>query len=494
MGILLVTIYALSLSFILMYSLAQVHLAVVYLRNRKKPIPVVPQPTRDTDWPMVTVQLPIYNERYVIERLIEAVAKFDYPADRFEIQVLDDSTDDTVEIVQAKIAALKATCPVAIHHIRRPERKGFKAGALHYGLQLAKGEFIAIFDADFVPTPDFLRRTVVHFHNPEIGVVQTRWSHLNADYSLLTKLQAFTLDAHFSVEQAGRNAAGYFINFNGTAGIWRRKAIEDAGGWQSDTLTEDLDLSYRAQLKGWRFFFLEELQSPAELPAVMSAIKSQQFRWTKGAAETAKKNLGKVMRSSLPLSLKVHAAFHLLNSFLFICIITSAVISVPLVFLQDSDPLVARFFKAASLFLIGLLSLIVFFWVSRRARDEGSALKLLPRFILTFPAFLAVSMGFSLHNAIATVEGYLGIKSPFIRTPKHNLTNLKENWRTRGAYLSKTITPVAVIEMLLSLYFWAAVIGSVWTQQYGMIPYHMLLATGFSTISYFTLRHAMVRS
>lgn len=494
MGIVLVIIYAISLCFIMLYSLSQVHLAIVYLRNRKRPIPVVPQPQSPAEWPFVTVQLPIYNERYVIERLMEATAKFDYPADRYEIQVLDDSTDDTVEIVQAQIEALKAVSTVAIHHIRRPERKGFKAGALQYGLQVAKGEFIAIFDADFVPTPDFLRRTVVHFHNPEIGVVQTRWSHLNADYSLLTKLQAFALDAHFSVEQGGRNAAGYFINFNGTAGVWRRKTIEDAGGWQSDTLTEDLDLSYRAQLKGWRFFFLEELQSPAELPAVMSAIKSQQFRWTKGAAETAKKNLWKVLRAPLPLSLKLHATFHLLNSFLFICIITSAVLSVPLVFMQEGNPVIAMFFKAASIFLVSLFSLIVFFWVSRRAREQGSALMLLPRFILTFPAFLAVSMGFSLHNAIATVEGYLGIKSPFIRTPKYNITHLKENWRTRGAYLSRNIAPVAIIELGLALYFWAAVAGSVWAQQYGMIPYHTLLAFGFSTISYFTLRHAMVRS
>lgn len=494
MGIVLVIIYAISLSFILMYSLSQVHLAIVYLRNRKRPIPVVPQPQSAAEWPFVTVQLPIYNERYVIERLMEAAAKFDYPADRYEIQVLDDSTDDTVEIVQAQIEALKAVSPVAIHHIRRPERKGFKAGALQYGLQVAKGEFIAIFDADFVPTPDFLRRTVVHFHNPEIGVVQTRWAHLNADYSILTKLQAFALDAHFSVEQGGRNAAGYFINFNGTAGVWRRSTIEDAGGWQSDTLTEDLDLSYRAQLKGWRFFFLEELQSPAELPAVMSAIKSQQFRWTKGAAETAKKNLWKVLRAPLPLSLKLHATFHLLNSFLFICIITSAVLSVPLVFMQEGNPVIALFFKAASIFLVSLFSLIVFFWVSRRAREQGSALTLLPRFILTFPAFLAVSMGFSLHNAIATVEGYLGIKSPFIRTPKYNLTHLKENWRTRGAYLTRSIAPVAILELCLALYFWAAVAGSVWAHQYGMIPYHTLLAFGFSTITYFTLRHALVRS
>jgi cellulose synthase/poly-beta-1,6-N-acetylglucosamine synthase-like glycosyltransferase len=494
MGILLVTIYSIALCFIMMYSFSQVHLAVVYLRNRKKPIPVPPQPADDAAWPMVTVQLPIYNERYVIERLMEAVAQFDYPADRFEIQVLDDSTDDTVEIVQAKIAALRATCPVIIHHIRRPERKGFKAGALQYGLQVAKGEFIAIFDADFVPTPDFLRKTVVHFHNPQIGVVQSRWAHLNADYSIMTKLQGFALDAHFSVEQGGRNAAGYFINFNGTAGVWRRATIEDAGGWQSDTLTEDLDLSYRAQLKGWRFFFLESLQSPAELPAVMSAIKSQQFRWTKGAAETAKKNLGNVLRSNLSLGLKLHAVFHLLNSFLFICIITSAVLSVPLVFMQEGNPFVAKFFKLASVFLLSLLSLIVFFWVSRRARDGGSALQLLPRFILTFPAFLAVSMGFSLHNAIATIEGYLGIKSPFIRTPKYNLTHLKENWRTRGAYLSKGIAPVTVLELIMALYFWAAVAGSVWVQQYGMIPYHTLLACGFSTIFYFTMRHALVRS
>jgi cellulose synthase/poly-beta-1,6-N-acetylglucosamine synthase-like glycosyltransferase len=493
MGIFLVIVYAFALTFILMYSFSQVHLAFVYYSRRKQK-PAVPQAIETADWPMVTIQLPIYNEQFVVERLLDAVAGFDYPADKLEIQVLDDSTDKTVQITADKISALQGVCPFPIHHVRRPNRQGFKAGALAHGLQLAKGEFIAIFDADFLPPVDFLLKTIPHLQNPDIGVVQTRWEHINADYSVLTKLQAFALDAHFTVEQRGRNVSGCFINFNGTAGVWRRTTIEDAGGWQSDTLTEDLDLSYRAQLKGWRFLYLEDVLSPAELPAAMSAIKSQQFRWTKGAAETAKKNLWKVISAKLPFGTKVHAAFHLLNSFLFVCIITSAILSVPLVFMAQYDPFVKAFFGVTSIFMLSLMSLIVFFWISRRSRESGQGLLRFGKFLLTFPVFLSVSMGLSFHNAVATIEGYLGVKSPFIRTPKYNLRDIKDNWRTRSAYLSRSLAPVTVIEGLLGIYFWGAIAGSIWVGAYGMIPYHTLLAFGFSTVFYFSLRHAYVRT
>ncbi|HEX2899523.1 MAG TPA: cellulose synthase family protein, partial [Bacteroidia bacterium] len=327
MGIALLVIYFSALTFILMYSGVQVHLAILYTRFQKrlkKEHEALPAMPAGQDWPKVTVQLPIFNEMYVVERLIDAVAAFDYPADRLEVQLLDDSTDETVEITAQKVAEWKAK-GLDIVHVHRSNRQGFKAGALKEGLMLAKGEFIAIFDADFLPHPDFLKKTIPHFQDARIGVVQTRWEHINRNYSILTKLQAFALDAHFSVEQQGRNSMGYFINFNGTAGVWRRKAIDDAGGWESDTLTEDLDLSYRAQLKGWKFKFLENLDSPAELPAAMGAVKSQQFRWTKGAAETARKNLGKVLHAKLPLGTKIHATFHLLNSMLFVCIVLNAV-------------------------------------------------------------------------------------------------------------------------------------------------------------------------
>ena len=247
-------------------------------------------------YPKVTVQLPVYNELYVIERLINTVCEFDYPKDLFEIQVLDDSTDETVNIIAAKIKE-KLLEGFDIHHVRRPKRVGYKAGALKYGNEIAKGDFIAIFDADFIPSMDFLKKTIPYFHDENIGVVQTRWGHINKDYSLLTRLQAFGLDAHFTIEQSGRSSGDHFINFNGTAGVWRLDCINDAGGWQADTLTEDIDLSYRAQEKGWKFKYLEDFESPAELPVAMSALKSQQYRWTKGAAECSVKNLKLIFNS-----------------------------------------------------------------------------------------------------------------------------------------------------------------------------------------------------
>jgi cellulose synthase/poly-beta-1,6-N-acetylglucosamine synthase-like glycosyltransferase len=492
MGIALLVIYALALLFILMYSAAQVHLAWIYTRfqrDAKQAHEITPTLPEGRPLPLVTVQLPIFNELYVVERLIDAVCAFDYPRDRFEIQVLDDSTDETVDIVAQKVAEWQAK-GIDIAHVRRANRQGFKAGALKDGLAIANGEFIAIFDADFLPHPDFLLQTIPHFNDPQIGVVQTRWEHINQDYSILTKLQAFALDAHFSVEQQGRNAAGYFMNFNGTAGVWRRKTIEDAGGWQSDTLTEDLDLSYRAQLRGWRFKFMENLESPAELPAEMSAIKSQQFRWTKGAAETARKNLGKVLRAKLPFAVKLHAAFHLLNSLLFICIVTTAVLSVPLLFLAKSDPIVGYLLQYAAIFMGSLLALILFFWTSRRNREQGKVSGRFFRFLTTFPVFLAVSMGLSLHNAIATLEGYLGVKSPFVRTPKYNIKTLKDDWKSRTKYLTRRLAPVTYLEGIFVLYFLMGIALGFRDHNYGMMPFHLMLFLGYSTVFFYSVRHS----
>ena len=490
MGIAIFIAYCFFLGFVLLYSMVQVHLSILYLRfkRRRKRQPLMLPEVKEDEWPMVTVQLPIYNELYVVERLIEAVAAFDYPKDRFEIQVLDDSNDETVEIVAKKVAAVKEN-GIQIEHVRRPERVGFKAGALQYGLGNAKGEFVAIFDADFVPYPDFLRKTIPHFTDDGIGVVQARWEHINENYSILTKLQAFALDAHFSVEQQGRCEGGHFLNFNGTAGVWRRKTIDDGGGWQADTLTEDLDLSYRSQLKGWRFKFIEELGAPAELPAVMSAIKSQQFRWTKGAAEVAKKNLWKVLRSKLPFGTKLHATFHLLNSFLFICILLTGLLSVPLLFFKAHEPELDKVFQWGSIFMISLLALILFFWVSRTSREKSKGSMRFFKFLGTFPLFLSISMGLSLHNALATLEGYLGIKSPFIRTPKFNLKETQDNWKERTKYLTKRIAPVTFLEGLICLYFIFGILLGVQYNDYALVPYHALMALGFGTIFYFTLRH-----
>ncbi|HHG84785.1 MAG TPA: glycosyltransferase, partial [Bacteroidetes bacterium] len=401
---------------------------------------------------------------------------------------------ETVDITARKVKEVAEEIGIEIIHVRRENRTGFKAGALGEGLKTAKGEFIAIFDADFVPPENFLRNTIPHFNDDKIGVVQTRWEHINEKYSILTRLQAFALDAHFSVEQTGRNEGGYFMNFNGTAGVWRRTCIDDAGGWQSDTLTEDLDLSYRAQLKGWRFKFMENLGSPAELPAAMGAIKSQQFRWTKGAAETARKNLFKVIRSKYPFSIKLHATFHLLNSFLFICILLTGLLSVPLVLIKVNSPELEGFFKYASIFMLSLLSLIFFFWVSRTNRDDTKGFQRFLKFMATFPIFLSISMGLSLHNAIATMEGYLGVKSPFIRTPKFNIKNVEDNWKTRTKYLSKSLSPVTIMEGIFTLYFLGGIIIGIYYQDYGMIPFHLLLTGGYGAVFYFSVRHSMAAS
>lgn len=494
MGIAILVLYVFAMAFILVYSMSQLHLAYVYTRFQKKgkaEHESLPSHQPGEEWPFVTVQLPIYNELYVIERLIDAIAEFDYPKDRFEIQVLDDSTDETVEVTARKVAEVRARKGVNIEQVRRPDRVGFKAGALAYGLQSARGEFIAIFDADFLPPPDFLRNTIPHFDSDNIGVVQTRWTHINIDYSILTKLQAFALDAHFSVEQQGRNAAGYFMNFNGTAGVWRTQCIEDAGGWQSDTLTEDLDLSYRAQLKGWKFKFMENLESPAELPAAMEAIKSQQFRWTKGAAETARKNLWKVLKAKLPVGIKIHAVAHLLNSFLFICILMTSILSVPLLIVKVNNPELEKLVEYATIFMLSLFSLIIFFWVSRTNRDTGPFLPRFLKFLATFPVFLALSMGLSLHNTIATMEGYLGIKSPFIRTPKFNIKgDNKDNWKTRTKYFSRRIAPVTFIEGLLALFFIGAFGLDIYYGEYSLLPFHFLLLLGYGSIFYFSIQHS----
>lgn len=487
--LILLLVYAFLLLFIFLYSLMQISLVINYLRYRRKDeskeIRVL-NPEKDPV-PMVTVQLPIFNEKYVIERLIDAVAAFDYPKDRMEIQVLDDSTDETLEITAKKVAETKAL-GIDIVHVCRTDRSGFKAGALGEGLKTAKGEFVAIFDADFVPKKNFLLRTVPFFDNQKVGVVQSRWEHINKDYSILTRLQAFGLDAHFSVEQVGRNASGHFINFNGTAGIWRKTCIEEAGGWQSDTLTEDLDLSYRAQLKGWRFRYLENVGSPAELPAAMNALKTQQFRWTKGAAECARKNLWGVLTSrSINFSTKLHASFHLMNSFLFVCIISTALLSVPLMVFKNQSAEFADISKYGAFFLLSLLFLGIYYWVafSRTNPEQASVGK----FLLKFPMFLSVSMGLSLHNAIAVVEGYVGRKTPFIRTPKFNIKQTGDEWKG-NKYLTSSINLLTILEGVLALYFLAGILIGAWLQDFGLLPFHLMLALGFGLVFYYSVNHS----
>ncbi|MDN5205217.1 glycosyltransferase family 2 protein [Fulvivirgaceae bacterium BMA10] len=490
MEILVVVLYCLALLLIFLFSLGQLNLTRHYLKKKKQDKFVSAlEPTTDEDLPVVTVQLPVYNELYVIERLIDASASFDYPNDKLEIQVLDDSTDETVECIARRVAFWQNK-GVDVKHVRRSDRVGFKAGALKYGLEIARGEFAAIFDADFIPNKDFLRKTVPYFKDESIGVVQTRWGHLNKDYSMLTKLQAFGLDAHFSVEQSGRSQAGSFINFNGTAGIWRKRCIDEAGGWSADTLTEDLDLSYRAQLKGWKFKFLEEVEAPAELPILMPAIKSQQYRWNKGAAETARKNLGKVLRSKIGLESKVHAVFHLFNSSIFVCLLLAALLSIPMLFIKYNNPGYKALFDLGSIFLLGFFSIGFFYWIAAKRMVPQKTGKY---YFRIFPIFLTVSMGLSLHNALAVIEGLLGFKTPFIRTPKFNIKSADESWKG-NIYVRNNITWLTIIEGFLCVYFIFGIAAGIYLHDFGLIIFHIMLAAGFAGVFYHSVKPAAYAS
>jgi len=485
--VIILALYTISLILILLFCLNQFRLVFHYLRfkrsnkSQKELSSLLP-----ADLPVVTVQLPVFNEIYVVERLIDAVAGFDYPANKLEIQVLDDSTDETFDVIRYKVEEHRAK-GIDIKHIHRTVRTGYKAGALQEGVQQAKGELLAVFDADFVPKSDFLKRLIPCFSDPSVGMVQARWQHLNRDYSMLTKAQAFALDAHFSVEQKGRNAGGYFINFNGTAGIWRKDCVQDAGGWQHDTLTEDLDLSYRAQLKGWQFRFVEVVDAPAELPAQMNAIRSQQYRWNKGAAEVARKVLPAIARSKYSLGVKMNAFFHLVNSSIYIFIFLTAFLSVPALFIKNTGQY-EMFFSISSLFIISFLVIGVFYYVAY-FRERKKNVKGIIAFSYNFLFFLSLTMGLSLHNALAVLQGWLGRTTPFIRTPKFNIRSLKDSWQGKQ-YVKAKLGGIVFLEGLLVLYFLFALASGIAMGDYGLIPFHMLLIVGFSSIFYFSVKHA----
>ncbi len=475
-------LYSLSLLYIFLFSMGQLHLTWIYLKSRKSDPLTKPV---FTHIPFVTVQLPIYNEKYVVERLLDVVSQFDYPKEKLEIQILDDSTDETTEIILKKIESLR---PLSLNFklIHREKRIGYKAGALDHGFQIASGEFIAIFDADFIPSPDFLKKTLPYFENEKIGVVQTRWGHINKEYSLLTQLQAFGLDAHFSIEQSARSAAGSFINFNGTCGVWRKKCIADAGGWSNDTLTEDLDLSYRAQLNGWKFQYLEEVETKGELPVIMPAIKSQQYRWNKGAAETARKNFGKVLRSSLPLKNKIHAFFHLFNSSVFICLLIAAMLSIPMLYIKHQHPEIEWLFNLGIVFLAGFLSITLFYWVATKRFNPTNRKAI---FWSLYPRFLIVSMGLPLHNGLAVAEGLIGRRTPFIRTPKFNVTLKGDSWKD-NSYIKTKINWLTILEGILCLYFLFGIAAGVFLRDGGLIFFHAMLAMGFGGVFYYSVKPA----
>ncbi len=433
----------------------------------------IPPKKQFSELPHITIQLPIYNEAYVIKKLLSSINKLDYPKEKLEIQILDDSTDHTSTLIKEFIK----NTPLAFQfkHLQRASREGYKAGALDYGLGLSKGEFVAIFDADFEPPSDFLIKAIAYFSDPNIALVQCKWGHKNRNDSFLTKAQAMALDVHFSVEHMGRKHNKVFINFNGTAGIWRKQAIRDAGGWSADTLTEDLDLSYRAQIKGWTCAYIETIECPAELPSFFSSLRTQQFRWMKGGAEVVKKMFSNILQhKNLSLKVKRHAAGHLFSSSIFILIFLNAVLSLPLLWIKHQVDYIDNVFPFLSLFLINIILIAVIYHYPFKKHQH----KAFYYFIAEFIIFLALSMALSLHNSIAVIEGYLGIKSPFVRTPKYDM---QKNWNL-SAYTKNSFGLIHILECFMGLYFCFGIVLGLQLGEFGLMPMHLILALGFFTL------------
>jgi len=437
------------------------------------------------EYPVVTVQIPLYNEQYVITRLIDSVLRLDYPKDKLEIQILDDSTDETTQIIDNHIKKYREQ-GFDIAHIHRTNREGYKAGALKIGLETAKGEFVAVFDADFIPRKKFLKRTIPYFSKDKmLGLVQTRWEHLNREYSLMTKTQAIALDGHFVIEQAVRNRAGFFINFNGTGGVWRKECIFDAGNWEADTLTEDLDLSYRAQMKGWKFRYLVNFTSPAELPSDIGALKSQQFRWTKGAIETAKKIYPQVLRSDMSFKLKFQSFIHLYCNLAYPFILLAAILNLPVMLIKLSGAY-DGVFKFMSVFIFAFISSFLFYLYSQKDVYPDWQKR-----IIYFPVFLAGSMGFSVNNTKAVFEGLLDKKSEFVRTPKYQIMDKKDSWKGKN-YVNKKLSFTTYIEAFLAVYCFAGVIIAIATAQVAAIPFQLMFCGGFTTVSVLSIRQVVI--
>ena len=464
--------YFLVMTILAVYGIHRYALVYNYYKNRKR---IAGPPPEISAWPRVTVQLPIYNEKYVIERLVEAIAAFDYPRELLDIQVLDDSTDETQEVA-ANCVERYRQLGVPISHIHRDNREGFKAGALQEGLKSARGEFVAIFDADFIPPADFLRRTVPYFIDQKLAMVQTRWSYINRHYSALTEVEAILLDGHFVIEHSSRFRTGLFFNFNGTAGIWRRIAIEDAGGWQHDTLTEDTDLSYRAQLCGWHFTYLPEIDCPSELPVEMSAFKSQQARWAKGLMQTAKKILPRVLRSEVPAAVKAEAVFHLTANISYPLMVFMSIILLPAMIVRFYQGWVQVLIIDLPLFLASTCSISSFYLAAERALYP----KTWKRTFLYLPFVMAVGIGLSVRNALAVIEAIAGIKSEFVRTPKYRVEGGAQGagaWAKKKYHKSAGWLPFA--EVGLGLYFAGAVFYALQNENYATVPFLLLFVWGY---------------
>ena len=460
--------YFFVLGILAVYGWHRYYLVYLYMKHRDR-TPGARPPLDPL--PRVTVQLPIFNEMYVAERLIAAACALEYPRELLEVQVLDDSTDETREIAELAVRR-HAAQGVDIHYLHRTDRTGYKAGALQAGLRTARGEFVAIFDADFVPPADFLTKALPHFADRHVGMVQVRWGHLNQDYSLLTRIQSILLDAHFVLEHGGRSRAGCFFNFNGTAGVWRRATIAAAGGWQHDTLTEDLDLSYRAQLLGWRFVFLPHVVSPAEVPVEMNGFKSQQHRWAKGSIQTCRKLLPQILASDLPVPVKMEAFFHLTANFNYVLMVLLSLLMFPSMYVRYNMGWYEMMLIDVPLFVAATLSFANFYMVSQREiyPDWRSRLKYLP-------LLMSVGIGLSVNNTRAVVEALFGRRGEFARTPKYGIERRSDEWVSKKYHQATLLQPLA--EVALGIYFTGTVLYALANGIYGTLPFLVLFQVGF---------------
>ena len=461
--------YFFVLLILAVYGWHRYYLVYIYMKHKHEQ--PVPKAAFD-ELPVVTIQLPLYNEMYVVDRLFDAVCQIDYPRDRLEIQVLDDSTDETCQIAELAVRR-HALQGIDIKYIHRQDRTGYKAGALDEGLKVARGTFVAIFDADFSPKADFLMRSVHYFTDPKVALVQARWGHINEDYSLLTKIQAVLLDAHFVLEHGSRNRAGCFFNFNGTAGIWRKEAIADGGGWQHDTLTEDLDLSYRTQLKGWQFVFVQDHVAPAELPVEMNAFKSQQHRWAKGSIQTFLKLMPRILRSDQPFKVKAEAFFHLSANFNYPLMCVLSVLMAPSMVIRYNMGWYEMLLIDIPLFFAATASVANFYMVCQRElypRTWTERLKYVP-------LLMSIGIGLAVNNTKAVFEALFNKPSEFVRTPKYCVEGRSDDWSGKKYRQSVAIQPM--IELALGLYFTATLFYALANGIYGTVPFLMLFQVGF---------------
>ncbi len=452
------------------YGVHRYLLVMRYYRRRKNA--VKEPPSLFPDLPTVTVQLPIFNEQFVVHRLIEACCGLEYPREKLEIQVLDDSTDETVGVASAIVERYQAL-GYRIHYIHRTNRHGFKAGALDEGLHTATGEFIAIFDADFVPPSEWLMQVIHHLADPRVGMVQTRWTHLNRDYSFLTQIEAILLDGHFILEHGARSRDGLFFNFNGTAGMWRRSTIDDAGGWQHDTLTEDTDLSYRAQLKGWQFRYLQDVECPAELPIEMTAFKTQQARWAKGLIQTSKKILPRVFKSDVSFRIKLEAFYHLTANLSYPLMVVLAVLLMPAMIIRFYQGWFQMLWIDFPLFMASTASISSFYLVSQRELFPGKWL----RSVVYIPFLMALGIGLTVTNSKAVMEALFGIKSSFKRTPKYSVQ--KRGQKSQAAKYRKRLGIIPWIELAIGGYFALTIWYAMVNGNFITVPFLILFLVGY---------------